>query len=70
MRTILKLKNFHHQIIANLQWNVTEIERFLKHAQNLVSFEKSWFFFEKLDFFFKFGKDGKFAAECVSNDIS
>ena len=41
-------------------------------VQNLAFFGKIDGFFEKkLEFFFKFGKFGKFALECVSNvDIS
>ena len=63
---------FYHQIIANMPQQVIEIVRCLKtyDVRTLGFLKKIRFFWEKLDFFFKTGKGGKFAVEYVSNDIS
>ena len=66
--TVLNLRIFNHQIVANLPKNVAKKERFLKYVRILGFFQKRWVFWEKLEFF-KIGKRGKFAVECVSNDI-
>ena len=43
--------------------------RFVQYVQKLVFFWKKVGFFEKELLFFKIGKGGKFAEECVSTDI-
>ena len=62
--TVLKLKNFHHQTIANLPYNATEIVRFLKYVRKLGVIKKVGFFEKKLKFF-KIGKGGKFADDII-----
>ena len=50
--TILKVKFCNHQLIANLPWNATEIERFLKMYEIGFFLEEIVGFFRKeLDFF-------------------
>ena len=46
-------KFFHHQSMANLPLNATEIERLLKQLPVFKSFEKKMFFLEKNSFFFQ-----------------
>ena len=53
------------QIIAN----AIEIEIILKYGRNLGFLEKKMDFFEENVAFFKIGKVGKIAVECVSNNI-
>ena len=68
-RTVLTVKFFNHQFIANLPQNSTQIVRYLKYVQNLGFFDlKSWVFRKKV-FFFKIAKGGKIAVECVSTNI-
>ena len=59
---------FNHQVIANLPWNAIEILRVLKTYEIWV-FLKKYVFRKKTSFFFNIVKGGKFAVECVSNDI-
>ena len=50
--------NFFHQIIANLQWNASEIVRFFKYVRNLFSVGKK-------SIFFKIGECDKFVLERI-----
>ena len=46
VRTVLTLKIFNHQIIANLPYTAIEIVRFLKYVRKFF-FRKSWDFLKK-----------------------
>ena len=64
----LTVQIFCLQIIANLPSNATEIISFPKTFK--VCFWKNrWVFSRKNLNFFKMANSGKFAVECVSNDI-
>ena len=67
--TVLTVKVFHHQIIANLPQNATKIRRNLKSYEIWVFLKSTMVFAEKNLFSLITGKEGKFALKCVSNDI-
>ena len=69
MFTLLNVKLFFDQTVANLPYKAPEVLRFLKTFEIWVFFEKKDGFFEKNLNFFEISKGGKIAVECVSNGI-
>ena len=59
---VVTVKVLSHQFIENLPKHATEVVRFLETYE-------IWVFFEENSRFWKFGKGGNFAVECVSNDV-
>ena len=58
-----------HQIMAQLQQNLTENVRFSKRSKILFFEKVDWFFRKKKHEFFKLAKGGWFGLDCVCNDI-
>ena len=67
--TLLNVKLFFDQIVANLPCNATGIIRILKTFKIWVFLEKQIGFLKKNLNFFQIDECGKFAVECVSNSI-
>ena len=64
-RSILNLNFFKPPIYNQFAVEWTEIVKFLKYVRKVIFFKQAGFFEKKLIFFFKIGKGGKFAVECV-----
>ena len=71
LEAILNLKIFHHQIIQVCRRMRLKYKDFSNTYENCFFFKKKEvvFFGKNLIFVIKIAKGGKFAVECVSNDI-